>query len=61
MQSLYLRVSAAEQKPDLQLDGLRRYGQDALAADIARAHGGQLRLVEGERLGGLRAEIVIPR
>lgn len=33
----------------------------SIAADIARAHGGQLRLVDGERLGGLRAEIVIPR
>ena len=33
----------------------------SIAADIARAHGGTLRLTEGERLGGLRAEIVIPR
>lgn len=33
----------------------------SIAADIARAHGGQLRLVEGTRLGGLRAEIVLPR
>ncbi|KGJ05003.1 two-component system, OmpR family, osmolarity sensor histidine kinase EnvZ [Paracoccus halophilus] len=33
----------------------------AIAADIARAHGGQLRLGDGKRLGGLRAEIVIPR
>ena len=33
----------------------------SIAADIARAHGGQLRLGEGQRLGGLRAEIVIPR
>nr|WP_010397405.1 ATP-binding protein [Paracoccus sp. TRP] len=33
----------------------------SIAADIARAHGGQLRLGQGERLGGLRAEIVIPR
>lgn len=33
----------------------------SIAADIARAHGGQLRLGEGARLGGLRAEIVIPR
>ena len=33
----------------------------SIAADIARAHGGQLRLGDGERLGGLRAEIVIPR
>lgn len=33
----------------------------AIAADVARGHGGQLRLVQGKRLGGLRAEIVIPR
>lgn len=33
----------------------------AIAADVARAHGGQLRLGRGGRLGGLRAEIVIPR
>lgn len=33
----------------------------AIAADVARAHGGQLRLGRGTRLGGLRAEIVIPR
>ncbi|RJL18094.1 ATP-binding protein [Paracoccus siganidrum] len=33
----------------------------AIAADVARAHGGQLRLGRGPRLGGLRAEIVIPR
>ncbi|MTH79347.1 ATP-binding protein [Paracoccus aestuariivivens] len=33
----------------------------SIAADIARAHGGQLRLVDGATLGGLRAEIVIPR
>ena len=33
----------------------------AIAADVARAHGGQLRLGRGPKLGGLRAEIVIPR
>ncbi|SFE03556.1 ATP-binding protein [Roseivivax sediminis] len=33
----------------------------AIAADIARAHGGVLRLGESERLGGLRADIVIAR
>lgn len=33
----------------------------SIAADIARAHGGQLRLTDGARLGGLRAEIVLPR
>ncbi len=33
----------------------------AIAADIARAHGGVLRLGESETLGGLRADIVIGR
>lgn len=33
----------------------------AIAADVARGHGGQLRLLQGKKLGGLRAEIVIPR
>ncbi|MDP5307745.1 ATP-binding protein [Paracoccus spongiarum] len=33
----------------------------AIAADVARGHGGQLRLGRGSDLGGLRAEIVIPR
>ncbi|WP_417725033.1 ATP-binding protein [Salipiger sp.] len=33
----------------------------AIAADIARAHGGVLRLGESARLGGLRADIVIAR
>ena len=33
----------------------------AIATDIARAHGGILRLGESERLGGLCADIVIPR
>ncbi|MFD1507963.1 ATP-binding protein [Lacimonas salitolerans] len=33
----------------------------AIAADIARAHGGVLRLGESEKLGGLRADIVIAR
>ena len=31
----------------------------AIAADIARAHGGVLRLSESTALGGLRADIVI--
>ena len=56
-------------KPFTRLDAARNQNQGqegvglglSIAADIARAHGGQLRLVEGERLGGLRAEIVIPR
>jgi two-component system, OmpR family, osmolarity sensor histidine kinase EnvZ len=33
----------------------------AIAVDIARSHGGILRLGESERLGGLRADIVIAR
>ena len=55
-------------KPFTRLDAARNQNRGqgvglglAIAADIARAHGGQLRLVDAERLGGLRAEIVIPR
>ena len=33
----------------------------AITADVARAHGGTLRLGEAEGLGGLRADIVIGR
>ncbi|MDO5612045.1 MAG: ATP-binding protein [Paracoccus sp. (in: a-proteobacteria)] len=33
----------------------------SIAADVARAHGGRLRLTRGNRLGGLRAEIMLPR
>ncbi len=33
----------------------------AIVADIARLHGGTLRLMESERLGGLRADIVVAR
>jgi len=33
----------------------------AIATDIARAHGGVLRLSESDRMGGLRADIVIAR
>ncbi|MDB6453465.1 ATP-binding protein [Falsirhodobacter sp. 20TX0035] len=33
----------------------------SIAADIARSHGGQLRLLESADLGGLRAEIVLAR
>ena len=33
----------------------------SIATDIARAHGGVLRLSESESLGGLRADIVIAR
>lgn len=32
----------------------------AIAADVARAHGGSLRLSQSARLGGLRADIVLP-
>lgn len=33
----------------------------AIAADIARSHGGTLRLGDSEALGGLKAELVLPR
>ncbi len=33
----------------------------SIAADAARAHGGQLRLGRSDRLGGLRADLVIAR
>ena len=33
----------------------------SIAADVARSHGGQLRLGESEKLGGLRAELVLAR
>ena len=33
----------------------------AIAVDIARSHGGVLRLGASERMGGLRADIVIAR
>ncbi|MGB2892552.1 MAG: two-component sensor histidine kinase, partial [Albidovulum sp.] len=33
----------------------------AIAADIARSHGGTLRLGDSARLGGLKAEIVLAR
>lgn len=33
----------------------------AIAADIARSHGGTLRLGDSERLGGLKAELVLAR
>ncbi|MBK5945890.1 two-component sensor histidine kinase [Rhodobacter veldkampii DSM 11550] len=32
----------------------------AIAAEIARSHGGQLRLGESTRLGGLKAEVMLP-
>lgn len=33
----------------------------SITTDVARSHGGQLRLGEGQKLGGLLAEIVLPR
>ncbi len=33
----------------------------AIAADIARSHGGTLRLGDSARLGGLKAELVLAR
>ena len=33
----------------------------SIAADIARSHGGQLRLGESERLGGLKVDLVLAR
>ncbi|KZY41050.1 two-component sensor histidine kinase, partial [Roseovarius sp. HI0049] len=55
-------------KPFVRLDTARNQNLGSgvglglsIATDIARAHGGMLRLGESERLGGLRAEIVIGR
>lgn len=55
-------------KPFVRLDPSRNQDKGsgvglglAIAADIARAHGGVLRLGESETLGGLRADIVIAR
>lgn len=55
-------------RPFVRLDSARsrNLGQGAglglaIAADIARAHGGELRLGDSARLGGLKAEIVLPR
>jgi two-component system, OmpR family, osmolarity sensor histidine kinase EnvZ len=33
----------------------------SIAADVARSHGGQLRLLDGDRMGGLKAELVFVR
>ncbi len=61
-----LRMEA--QKPFTRLDAARNQDRGtgvglglAIATDIARAHGGVLRLGESERLGGLCADIVIAR
>ncbi|HSG54644.1 MAG TPA: ATP-binding protein, partial [Paracoccaceae bacterium] len=55
-------------KPFTRLDRARNQNKGsgvglglAIATDIARAHGGVLRLGQSERLGGLRADIVIAR
>jgi len=59
---------ADAQRPFTRLDPSRNQDKGgsvglglAIATDIARAHGGVLRLGESERLGGLRADIVIAR
>jgi two-component system osmolarity sensor histidine kinase EnvZ len=59
---------AEAQRPFTRLDTSRNQDKGgsvglglAIATDIARVHGGVLRLGESERLGGLRADIVIAR
>jgi two-component system osmolarity sensor histidine kinase EnvZ len=59
---------AEAQRPFTRLDPSRNQDKGgsvglglAIATDTARAHGGVLRLGESERLGGLRADIVIAR
>lgn len=58
----------AATRPFIRLDPARNQNRGggvglglAIALDIARAHGGTLRLGESESLGGLRADIVIAR
>lgn len=59
---------AEAQKPFVRLDAARNQDRGsgvglglAIATDIARAHGGVLRLGESTRMGGLAADIVIAR
>lgn len=61
-------LRAEAQKPFSRLDPARNQNQGsgvglglAIVSDIARAHGGVLRLSDSETLGGLRADIVIGR
>ncbi len=55
-------------RPFVRLDPARNQNQGtgvglglAIVADVARLHGGTLRLTDSERLGGLQADIVIAR